>query len=337
MLRWYKTIITILLVMIMTGCKEISIRTKINTDGTVERTYTIESDSESNENIFPYQIDSGWKLEVKKNEDNKKYIHTAKKIYPSLNSLQNDSSLSMIYGRKKVKLEIDKKFRWFYTYYSYREAFHSLTVFNKIPMADFFTDEEIKDIEAGNDTSYLKDKVEEWQQRNFYEVLYEMLYIKAGEFNREELSQSMLKSKKEEIFKEFVNTKNNMNTEEVIKSLKVVFKTDAVNQWRSTIDEFNELIEKELENISGGDKFINDVILPGLVLNTNAKSIEGSKLTWQFAAEMFSMSNYEMYAESRTANEFAFIITAVIFLGILTLLFLPVIRKRKAEKGSMLK
>jgi len=336
MLRWYKIITTILIVFLMAGCKEISVRTKINTDGTVERTYSIESDSQKDDNIFPFQIDSTWKVDVKENPESKKYLHTARKVYPSLNSLQSDSSLTLIYGRKKVKLEIDKKFRWFYTYYSYREAYQSLTIFNKIPMTDYFTDEEIKDIEAGNDTSYLKDKVEEWQQRNFYEVLYEMLYIKAGEFNREELSQSMLKSKKEEIFKELVNTKNNMNTEEVIKSLKVIFKTDAVNQWRSTIDEFNELIEKELENISGGDKFVNDVILPGLVLNTNAKSIEGGKLTWQFTAEIFSMSDYEMYAESRTANEFAFIITAVLFLGILTLLFLPVIRKRKIEKASML-
>ncbi len=336
MLRLKKALLFIFLILLVNGCKEISVKTKVNSDGSIERVYSIESDSEIDDGIFPFQIDSTWKVNAKQNPDTKKFLHTARKVYSSPDEFKKDSSLQFIYGRKKVELEIDEKFRWFYTYYSYKEVYHSLTVFNKIPMTDFFTDEEIKDIEAGNDTSYLKEKVEEWQQLNFYEVLYEMLYKKAGEFNSGDISQPALKSKKEELFKALVNNKNNPETEEVIKTLKAVFKTDAVTQWRSTVDEFIELFEKELDNLSNGDKFSNDVILPGLILNTNARSIDGGRLTWRFTGDIFSMSDYEMFAESRSANEFAFIVTAALFLVILTLLLLPVIRKRKTAKESLL-
>ncbi len=336
MLKWSKAITIVLLLLLVNGCKEISVRTKVNSDGSVERTYTIESDSESESNIFPFQIDSTWKIEVKKNEESKKYLHIAKKVYPSLKSLKNDFSLTMIYEKPKIKLEIEKQFRWFYTYYSYRETYQSLTIFNKIPISNFFTEEEIKDIEAGNDTSYLKDKTEEWQQRNLFEVLYEMLYKKAGEFDQPELSQATLKSKKEELFKELLKAKGSMDSDEIIIALENIFKTKSVNLWRETVDEFNKLLEKEINNLSGGDKFVNEVILPGLILQTNARSIEGGKLTWQLTPDRFSMSDFEMYAESRRANEFAFIVTVIAFLGILTLLFLPFIRKRKTEKESML-
>jgi hypothetical protein len=336
MLRLSKILLLFLLLLTGIGCKEISVRTKVNSDGSIERTYTIESDSKEDMNIFAFKIDTTWKITVRENPDSKKYLHTAVKVYSSPSDFQKDSSLRIIYGRRKVELEADKKFRWFYTYYSYKEVYHSLTVFNKIPMTDFFTNEEIKDIEAGYDSSYLKNKVEEWQQRNFYEVLYEMLYKKAGEFKSEEISQPALKNKKEELFKALVNNKNNPETDEIIKTLEAVFKTDEVNQWKGTVDEFIEIFEKELENLSTGDKFSNDVIMPGLILSTNARSIDGGKLTWKFVGDVFSMSDYVMYAESRTANVFAFIITAIIFVGIMILLLLPALRKRRAEKKSLL-
>lgn len=76
--------------------------------------------------------------------------------------------------------------------------------------------------------------------------------------------------------------------------------------------------------------YVNEVILPGIIISTNTKTIEGNKLTWKFNTSKSNMIFIEMNAQSRMINTWTFVVTGILILFILTGLILPIIRKKKS-------
>ena len=49
-------------------------------------------------------------------------------------------------------------------------------------------------------------------------------------------------------------------------------------------------INSKVESMSGIDgEYTNEVIMPGIILNTNAKTLEGNKATWKFNSDKFCL------------------------------------------------
>lgn len=74
----------------------------------------------------------------------------------------------------------------------------------------------------------------------------------------------------------------------------------------------------------------NSVIMPGLIIATNAETIEGNRVTWDIAGRYFLWRDYEMWVESRVVNVWAIWVSIGLVLFIAALMVVASIRKRKS-------
>ena len=72
----------------------------------------------------------------------------------------------------------------------------------------------------------------------------------------------------------------------------------------------------------------NEVTIPGIILSTNAKTIEGNKAVWEFDENRFCYVDYKMVVKSRAVNVWAFIVSGVIVLAVIVLLIIPKFKKK---------
>jgi hypothetical protein len=88
--------------------------------------------------------------------------------------------------------------------------------------------------------------------------------------------------------------------------------------WSRTIAYFLTTAKGE----PNGD-FENDITLPGLFLDANSVSLKGNTATWTFKPEQIGLMDYEMYAESRIVNTWAFVVSGLILAGLIVVVLLP--------------
>ena len=64
--------------------------------------------------------------------------------------------------------------------------------------------------------------------------------------------------------------------------------------------------------MNGLNDYTNEVIMPGLILDTNAKDVEGNSVQWKFDYNRFLWEDYTMWVESRVVNRWAMILTGIL-------------------------
>ena len=119
----------LLMGLVLSSCREISIKTVINNDGSFTRVITITGDSSGVFRLdLPYPVDSSWTREFYRDtSDSTKYICTYTKSYKSddlLNAeIHNDTSM-----RKHIQrdLDISKRFMFFYSFITYKQVYKAV-------------------------------------------------------------------------------------------------------------------------------------------------------------------------------------------------------------------
>ena len=129
MFKLNKIFLTITIVLTgLFGCNEIEINTKVAPNGKLTRLISVSGDSSGvGESGYPIPNDSSWTIKGEKNPDDpKKLLWTISKIYKNENELNEDfvKQDGVLFIDSKV--EVDKKFRWIYTYYTYQETVQEL-------------------------------------------------------------------------------------------------------------------------------------------------------------------------------------------------------------------
>jgi hypothetical protein len=76
------------------------------------------------------------------------------------------------------------------------------------------------------------------------------------------------------------------------------------------------------------DSYANEIIMPGLILDTNASTVEGNKAVWKFKGNRLFWENYVMRVESRVVNTWAIWTTAGLLLAGLAGLLVASIRRK---------
>jgi hypothetical protein len=92
-------------------------------------------------------------------------------------------------------------------------------------------------------------------------------------------------------------------------------------------DNIEKSLIKKLTDGASGD-YTNEVSMPGIILNTNARTVEGNTVTWKFDGEVFTLEDYTMVVESRSANTWATYATGGGVIIIIALLLIPRLRRK---------
>jgi len=312
--------------MYFAGCREYKTTTKINSDGSCERTVIVKDKTiEPHSIVFPIPTDKSWKIEMTKaKDDTTQTVYTAIKYFDDVNSINNEYK-----NKEKIGLHVnlDKKFRWFYTYFDYEEVYHSYFPFRNIPLRDFLTPQEYEQYIKEDTTKAFKKRLDKYAEESYFEYFFDEFITLLGKNKIADLTPEYVTSKKS-IIKEHIDEYGD-KTEELMKYMEKVLGTKSVWKLKDGVDNIVKSILEKMDHFSTANgSYKSEVTMPGIILSTNAKTVEGNRAVWEFDEDRFCFVDYKMVVKSRTVNVWAFVVSGAIVLIVIILLLLPKLRRK---------
>ena len=143
----------VLLVILVSGCLEYTMTTRVLPDGSIERTILVKGDSaDILKGSLPVPVDSTWKIsagyEEKSEGDStgkKQYVYKASKVFRNSTELNKEINHS-VEGEGPIlrEVRVEKKFRWFNTFYKYAETYKQTFPFHRKTVDEFLSEEELE-------------------------------------------------------------------------------------------------------------------------------------------------------------------------------------------------
>jgi len=350
--------LTAVMLMTLTGCRKVTTSTRIFSDGSCERTVFIEGDSSDVfSGSYPLPLDSSWTFSIKRDTSEElKYIYSATKSFKRVSDLNKEylSDSVSTFSRVDRSVKLKKHFRWFFTILTYQEIYRDFNPFKQIPISDYLSDDEINILFADDDdpkyfagkdslkNAEIKNEVEEkfetWLGISVFEEFYTAFLQGAVQLGDPNLTQEIIISKKDVLTKNvladtisFFEIDEENLLDSLITICEYTFKTPDV--WK-LLEKGNNTF-RELKNklaafeIVWNEGYTNEVFMPGLLVDTNAETVEGNKVVWEVETGKIFLRDFEMWAESRIVNRWAIPVTAVILVVLCIGLVITVFRRRK--------
>lgn len=319
----------------LSSCKEYFITTKVNSDGTVERNVAckIYQDQVNKKVNFPetFLADSVWTIKTVRDTVNKRDLITADIKFNSFEEAIKELNKPRRNFDPVVDIKIEKQFKFFFTYYTYKESYKPFNQFKKTPLDKYFSQQEIIKLKEGTDSLWVETRLEEYSNYNLIDMFLddvEKVFLSKYEIKFSNLISS---EKRKQLIAEILPTiKDDKDYQKFKTVIDKYFDKISAERIVERIDKNNEMV-KMWEAMSRHDgKYENAVIMPGIITASNSKAIEGNKVSWKFDQENFKFFDYEMSAESREVNTWFIIVSGIIVLLLITLLILPKFRKKAA-------
>jgi hypothetical protein len=315
---------------LLSSCKDIQVGTRIFRDGSCERTVACTADSGRVPiSVFPVPSDSTWQSEFVRNlKDSTHKIHQAH-IYQAHKTFGSVAELNAYYQTNKdsalafhSKISLDKKFRWFYTYLTYRETYCTFTPFKLVPITKYIRLDEL----SGGDEKERNKKVDQWLEQAVFEELYLFLnsHLPLGDLTKERLA-----AQKKALYKVIMDTNEGDDAELLLQACANVLGSPAVLQLKEPAKELLAEIEKKISFSLDLEQnsYKNSVEMPGLILATNSTCVVSRQVNWQIDPRQFEFQDYEMWVTSRVINTWAFIVSGLVGAGLLVLLLAALLRR----------
>jgi len=305
----------IIFLLLLTQCREITTTTKIDRDGSCERTIEVAyKDDDLAKSAFPIPMDSTWKSErFRDRKDSSRTVYRAQKRFESFQDLTREYAAkpdSLL--RVHLDLQLQKKFRWFYTFFEYREVYKAYNPFHYAPISDYMTPEEWQRYVSEKDTTGLKKKYDDWSERSLMEEIFQPMKSAAKALNIPGLPDTLLERKKQALFTAFKVSDAEPKTDEVLRVCEQVL-GKPVWQLRAAVDRALIDLNKKMEYASDveSNSYVNKVMMPGLLISSNAPQLQGNTAMWEIHEKEFCINDFIMQAESRVVNLWAVAVTAL--------------------------
>jgi hypothetical protein len=311
--------IIVLVLLTVSGCKkDKKTTTKINSDGSCVRTVVINPVSDTSSS-FPIPTDISWEIRL---EGDTEKVYIARKRFDDVNQMNNEYKRP---NKEGIDLKFEKKFRWFFTYFIYQETYKPCFQIQRIPIQSFLTKEEYVQYENGDTSKAFKKRMDEFLMENIFEEFYSQLIDSVKSLHDPSIPASIFIAKKQEIdFHKMEHT-----TKDIVQYLEKVLGLKLKSKLERQIDGVTKSIDAKVQfMINAGGDFSNEVVMPGIVLNTNANTVEGNKVVWHFNEDKFTFISYTMNVESRIANPWATYATGAAVIVLVVFLMVPRLRRK---------
>jgi len=324
-------------------------------------------DTASNLNPFPVIINSSWKiswkyknskinstfpiqktlydsiqkninqtLEIKKQTSNRDGISQDLIVYAWRNYKSADDMDTLFklkrthpWSNFKVKHLLSIKFRWFYTYYSYKEIYPKVKNNFVIPIEKFMTKDEamfwftgkpdilkgLNGVEIREYVGNIEDNFRKWFNKNLWDLEYKILLENYEKIDQLKVSKNRLTLIKDTIFNVKVNNAENFNMDKILDNY---FKTTSFSKfWKSEncpMVKFEQDFNNQKSFLFFGGAFNYKLILPGKIIQSNDAVLHGDTMNWKLTAYRMIPADYVIEAESRKINIWAFILSGFILI-----------------------
>ena len=293
-------------------------------------------------------FDSTWTLKDSLIVGNKKdttWIKTAEKLFRNVDEI-NRAYLADSGGNKKIsrKAVFARKFRWFNSIYRFSEVIDKTMLYG-YPVKDFLNSEELnyfyspesitsEKLKGSDSLKYraladtLKKKTDIWSERCLIsEWIGEFSNLTAGK-GVPDLSKEKLKSREEEfarIAKKYDKNSDSLWNAGVI--LRDMIGEKNAREFQIEADTaINISIRRALVNFKD---YSVRIVMPGKVIGTNGFIDKTDQLLWPVKSDFFQTEPYEMWAESKTVNTWAWVVTGIFLVFVITGLVIRLFRKKE--------
>jgi len=350
--RSIKLIISFLLMFIVSCNDPKTVVTNyIHPDGSVTRKIemkSIEGDIKKRFKISEIQIpiDSSWTIkdscEVDKKGDTT-WIRRAEKQFKSVDEInltyKSDSGSNKDFSRIAG---FKKRFKWFNTEYRFFEKVDKLLSFG-YPVKDFLNNEELRyfyspeklkeEKENGPDSlkfkalsDSVKHKTDEWTEKNLVsEWIGEFSKLADGKADNNMTMQS-LKARENEFVK--IIEKNDKQLDSLWKNgilLREFLGEENALKYKTEADSALSIVTKNM--FANFSDYSERIVMPGKLIGTNGFIDRSNILLWPVKSDYFMTEPYEMWADSKTPNTWAWIVSGFFLAFVLTGVIVRIIKK----------
>jgi hypothetical protein len=325
--------VTILL-LVFSSCREITVTTKVNSDGTFTRIITVKGDSTDDfRSDLPFPVDETWTgMFSRDTSDTTKFIQTYTKSFRNSDELNTEIKSDTSWHRNLERnISVTKQFHFFFSYLTFREEYKSANPFTGLDYRDYLTEEDIrwytemKIPVTPTDSVRVKaaeDKVTIYLIESALSEVESIMRDGIKRLNNPELNNTDISDYHDSIYKNFENWDFKEGDDFISLYRKWSGKEafSLLNDLEPPI--FDGFAKKmatlgKLLQIEG---YTEEVEMPGLITGTNSVMLNGNRVKWEFQANCVLIRNYEMYVESRVINYWAFILAGVVLLTLVVLL-----------------
>lgn len=348
----FKLIIMILL-MIVVSCDEPEtvVTNIVHADGTITRKIEMRSPNDNAEERFKTSdlqvpFDNTWdvkdSLEISEKGDTI-WVRRGEKLFKNVDEI-NYSYRSDTGANRGIerKAEFNRRFRWFNTVYRFAEKIDKKMEFG-YPLSDFLNEEElgffyspesIKEVyQNGPDSSKFRafgdsqdSKIDQWLTKSLVSEWIGLFSNLTKTEAEEDISFGSLKAREDEFVKTLTRHEKNFDS---LWSNGIIL--------RELIGEQNALkFKKEADSaiIVVTNNLLLDfkeysvrIVMPGKLISTNGYKDSSAVLLWPVKSDFFLTEPYEMWAESKVPNIWAWVISGLFLIFVFTGLVIRVKKK----------
>jgi hypothetical protein len=323
--------------------------TVVSPDGQVRKNIYTRGDSaflsgDKSHNPFLFMLDSGWEIEPCGQDTSRNYNVKITKQGRLAEDFSNPVPVEDYMRPLAVPQEsMNKRFKWFYTCYTFTSRYLQLTEKGPVPITDYLDSAEMKlwfrgdlhncpgmnGIELKDALDKIETKFCKWYSNSTYEISFEIIQSMAN------TSASPFAIRLPEI-KDTLYTLISKKEVDEISPVKICQYLDnyfGTSDFSSIEKEHKKQIDSmydektRLVNLFGVSMDY-ELVMPGVVVTANTPFKNQDTLVWKIDAYRIFTGDYILTAESRKPNPWSFIVTALLTI-ISTGCFIKVFRKRK--------
>lgn len=358
-----KTIPQYLIFLILLSCDyETHVVNIVHEDGSVKRVVTVKNSKEEFDfERFRVPVDSTWTIEIKPeiNEENDTsgWIMHAEKEFAKVDEINLDYGKNVGQNDKPQRsASFNKKFRWFNTLYQFSERVERVLDVD-CSLDDFLTEEEMKfvyvpqsikdELTKSEDSIQFKQlfdsiehKSEEWMWTSLFRKWMDIFYNHFGHKDEMLISREEMMDMEHEVVRLLMDdTENESDTltkkEDISDEERLyvyLFGQEFYDKHKAELDSTITIIEE----LSGPSFVWNaydlEMRMPGQITSTNGfvhttnDPVTVDQILWHVSGDFFLTEPYVMWAESKVSNYWAWVISGLFVVFVVTGL---VLRKKK--------
>jgi hypothetical protein len=346
--RSIKISVAIFLITVMSCNEPRTVVTDIvHPDGSVTRKVEIKSsENKFKESDLQIPFDETWtvedSLEINEKGDTT-FVKRAEKLFENI-SLLNETYLNDNSANRNVKRHASfiRRFKWFNTEYRFEESVDKSLRFG-YPVSDFLTGKELdyyfspgklNDERKMSSDSLLyraledtiNKKTDVWTIKNAVAEWIGLLSGLIEEKPGKDLTYESLKAR-EDYFVRIVK-ENDQKFDSLWKSGQILIELlgeQNAARYKTEADSAMNMMEKKL--FIDFKEYSQCIAMPGRLIGTNGFRDSTHLLLWPVKSDYFVSEPYIMWAESKTTNIWAWIVTGIFLVFVLAGMILKMIRK----------
>ena len=319
----------------LTNCFEITDKSTVHRNGSITKTIVFRDDSTSikkmiageEETALNIPKDNRWRIAVDIDKtDSTKMIYTATQKFKNAEQLnaaiqmESDTVLKI-----NPIVTLDKKFRWFYSYYYFKETYSYFGFKKYVDIHEYLSEDDLQMYYIDSDSSGVEDIIEIWMQKNvgiYFQVEFTKLL--------KQLDDPTIKIEKyshiEDTLMTCVESAIELNdlgemTHKILEITQNYYDADVSSIQQPLQDLLFGLQRISASIFSMIGEFNVVVEMPGIILSTNSNIIEGNSVKWQFNHDRFALEDFSMVVESRALNKWAIYLTVILIAGWIAIIF----------------